>query len=85
MQWHRRFAGMLLAALALACASAPKNENESFYTSAEWEENAPEPDDPCRGKSGAPLECRSDDECCDGFVCTIDPERSRIRRFCIET
>jgi hypothetical protein len=71
--------------LAAACGGAQKTEEQpEFYSSKEYEENKPPPPDPCREASGEPRECKANEDCCEGFVCSLDPERSRIRRYCIE-
>ena len=76
----------LFTVILVSCAStpAPKAEDkeqawpESKRT--DWENK----DDPCKEKSGEPRSCQGDQDCCKGFTCTLDPERSRIARFCIE-
>jgi hypothetical protein len=79
---------VLLAAcglLAASCGGAQKTEDKpEFYSSKEYEENTPPPPDPCMEARGEPRECKGNEDCCEGFMCTLDPERSRIRRYCIE-
>jgi hypothetical protein len=39
----------------------------------------------CPGdRPGQPKECKSNEDCCQGFSCSLDPERSRIVRYCLE-
>jgi hypothetical protein len=74
-------------AVALACASGPPKQDDSFYTSKEYEqaeEHKPPPPDPCKGERGEPRECRSNDDCCEGYLCSVDADRSRILRYCLE-
>jgi hypothetical protein len=91
MKQKRRVLGVIVlgvvAMTAASCASTPKNDEGSFYTSEEYEKNRappPEPDDPCKAAGGEPRDCTSNEDCCEGFLCTLDQERSRVRRFCIE-
>jgi hypothetical protein len=37
----------------------------------------------CVDADEAPMRCREDSECCDGFVCGIDPELSSRIKHCI--
>lgn len=82
--------GMLLTASIVsigACGSTQKQDNDSFYTSEEYEQNRPEPEpppDPCRAEGGEPRDCKANEDCCEGYVCSLDPERSRVRRYCLE-
>jgi len=73
------------AALLASCASAPKKEEPiKTQTLEEFDNNTPPPDDPCYGSGGEPIECDETADCCKGFACSIDPERSHVRRYCIE-
>jgi hypothetical protein len=78
----------LLAAFGLvaaACGGAQKAEEPpAFYSSKEYEDNTPPPPDPCMAERGEPRDCTSNEDCCEGFTCSLDPERSHIRRYCIE-
>jgi hypothetical protein len=86
MNAHRRiFRWLPLAAagwLALSCASTPKKE-EPIMTVEEFERNTPPPPDPCLEK-GEPRECESNEDCCEGYVCTRDPDRSAVLKYCLE-
>jgi hypothetical protein len=53
-------------------------------TLEEFERRAPEPDDPCSGPKGAPLECGSRADCCKGYACSKDPERNPRALYCIK-
>lgn len=88
---RRMLSALLLLAVAsvaiVSCASNQAQEKDSFYTSEEYEKNRAEPEpppDPCAGEGGEPRECKSKEDCCDGFTCGLDPERSRVIRYCIE-
>ena len=72
-----------VAALSSSCASAPKKE-EPIQTVEEYERNTPPPDDPCYENGGEPRECDGPEDCCKGFACSLDPARSRVRKFCLE-
>jgi hypothetical protein len=88
--------GLLLAAgvLAASCGS-PQKKEDTFYTSEEYEKNrtseptsestsgSPSSNDPCKGKGGEPAECRNQEDCCPGYECGYDPDRSKILKFCL--
>ena len=38
----------------------------------------------CPDAKGEPKQCTTNEECCSGFVCSLDPERSHIVRYCLE-
>ena len=68
----------------LACSSGPQKK-EPVMTVEEYERNTPEPgpwEDPCTDDQGEPLECSSDDDCCEGYSCLEDPGRSRVLKYC---
>jgi hypothetical protein len=74
------------AMLVIGCASTPKKE-DNFYTSEEFERNAPSarpPPDPCKGKDGEPAECRNQEDCCNGYSCSWDPDRSQVIKYCLQ-
>jgi hypothetical protein len=75
--------GLALGASCTTCASAPKKE-DPIMTVEEFERNSPPPADTCRTRDGEPLQCENEEDCCQGFVCTRDPGRSHINRYCIE-
>lgn len=72
----------ILLGVILGCA-APEKKQEAWpeATRTDYEHK----DDPCKEKDGAPRECRVDQDCCEGHVCSLDPERSRVTRYCIES
>jgi len=82
--------GLLLAAgvLIASCASSPEKKDETFYTSEEFEKNrTTEPastNDPCKAKDGEPAECRNQEDCCQGYECSFDPDRSKILKYCLQ-
>jgi hypothetical protein len=87
MRFSRHSLLLLVASVALACASSPPKKEDNFYSSQEYEEaerNKPPPPDPCKGEKGVPVECKSNEDCCEGYSCTMDPDRSRILRYCLE-
>ena len=70
-------------ALVVSCASGPEKKKDD-WPSATREDFGRPPTDPCDGKDGKPVECTSNDACCKGYVCTLDPERSRVVHYCIQ-
>jgi hypothetical protein len=79
----RALGALSLLALLVACSSKPA-EKEPIMTVDEFERNTPEPDDPCVQGSGEPHECETNDDCCKGMVCTRDPSRSHVKRYCLD-
>jgi|SoiMetStandDraft_5_1073268.scaffolds.fasta_scaffold500596_1 hypothetical protein len=74
----------ILATLSSSCASTQKKETPiQTQTVEEYEANTPEPDDPCLGTGGNPVECTDASDCCKGMVCSLDPDRSHVRRYCL--
>jgi hypothetical protein len=82
--------GVLLAAgvLAASCGSPQTKKEDTFYTSEEYEKNQtsepPSSNDPCKAKGGEPAECRNQEDCCPGYECGYDPDRSKILKFCLQ-
>lgn len=80
-------AGLFVSAAGIAaCASKPESKDKGFMTYEEYKANAPEPDpppDPCRESDGSPRPCSDSSECCDGHTCGLDPDRSRVQRYCL--
>lgn len=61
----------------------PPKEEPSSESSAE-EPSASEEDAPA-APTGAcdDRKCSVDQDCCDGFGCSLDPARSRVQRYCL--
>ncbi len=38
----------------------------------------------CIDQSGEIAKCVSDEDCCPNFVCSCDPEKSRVQKFCAQ-
>ena len=38
---------------------------------------------PSTGETCADVACQSNTDCCKGYACGFDPERSRIQRYCL--
>ena len=73
------------ATIALSCASGPEPKKQEAWPESkrdDWEHNSSS--DPCAGKDGEPVHCTSNEDCCKGFSCSIDPSRSRVIRYCLE-
>lgn len=73
----------ITAVLFLSCASGPEKK-EPIMTVDEFERNSPEPADPCTQRGGEPLECETNGDCCKGMLCTKDPSRSHVKRYCLD-
>ena len=79
------------ASIAISCASAPPPKQDEWPAAknADLEREDHEDsagaatDDPCMGSGGEPMRCTSNDECCKGMFCSLDPDRSRIYRYCL--
>ncbi len=71
-----------LALIAVSCASAPPKQEQKWpsATRSDWDHK----DDPCKDKDGSPKQCTVADDCCKGYFCSLDPERSRITHYCLE-
>jgi hypothetical protein len=67
-----------------ACATTPKQSDEPEMTPASSDSTpVPSTEYGCATDDGEPLECTTSDECCSGYVCSVDPGRSRVRRYCL--
>jgi hypothetical protein len=67
----------------LACATAPKETNEPVMQPASSESVPPSTEYGCSTENGEPRECSANEDCCSGYVCSLDPDRSRIKRYCL--
>jgi hypothetical protein len=73
----------LLLAL-VACAEHPAGEAKtSNDAAAAAPTKAPEGESPGAGESCGDVACQSNSDCCKGYVCGFDPERSRVQRYCL--
>lgn len=92
----RRMGALILcwacATIAISCASAPPPNKQEAWPAATNEdlekadqEDSPgsATDDPCMGSGGEPMRCTSDEDCCKGMDCGLDPDQSRIYRYCL--
>ena len=75
-----------VAVISAACGGAQKKEEAPIQTQTveEFDRNTPPPPDPCYASGGEPFECEEAADCCKGFSCSVDPERSHVRKYCIE-
>lgn len=79
---------IVLATVAVSfCACGGPQKKKEGMTLEEYEENTPptQEADPCRDEKGESKQCETDADCCQGFVCTNDPDRSQVFKYCIET
>ncbi len=83
---------ILCSALTLACSSNLAETDDSTLTLEEFEQNSdavkkPPPDPAANPDQVAAdeciVECLSSDDCCEGYYCGKDPERSRRREYCL--
>src|SRR5512142_1487074 len=100
MNARRSLAGMLLITvwglLAVACGSdttqsepkTPESENtwpEESKPSSEPPPSSSEAVSGCPGdKPSEPRQCKSNEDCCQGYACSVDPERSHVIKYCLE-
>ena len=59
---------------ASQAASATKTVSDTAASPAESGSDAPTCED---------VACASSSECCEGYACGFDPERSRVQRYCL--
>lgn len=83
---------LVLAYVASACSGSQPKTDPSALTLEEFEENseatkAPPPDPAANPAQDTvdecSTECMSDDDCCDGYYCGKDPERSQRKDYCM--
>lgn len=83
----------LIAVLGFsACSGSQPKTDPSALTLEEYEKNADAaegpPPDPTDNPSDNAVdecatECMSDDDCCEGYFCGKDPERSQRKTYCM--
>jgi hypothetical protein len=84
---------LLLSLALVACAEHPSGEAKAgndVPTTPEHEGDgaapakAPTPDSPATaGESCGDVACESSSDCCKGYSCGFDPERSHVQRYCL--
>jgi hypothetical protein len=89
MDWkHHWLAGSLVLGLGvfgISCTGASQETPEPATPTevAKPAERAPAPPaGECSDNQGEPKQCTMTEECCSGFVCTMDPGRSHVTRYC---
>jgi hypothetical protein len=85
---------ILGAAALVACSGGQTKTDSSALTLEEFEEGQDEAEKPTQGVPEAPApdptrdecrnECSTDEDCCEGYFCGKDPERSQRLTFCME-
>ncbi len=63
----------------ISCSSSTTNNIKST-PEPETEQNIVE--SVCLDSAGEILACVSNEDCCPGFSCGFDPEKSRVQRYC---
>lgn len=80
---------LLLLLSVVTCAEQPMTKTSSDASTAAAEQEVAAPPKPSEGESQAAgdtcgdVACSSNNECCKGYVCGFDPERSRVQRYCL--
>jgi len=76
---------LLLLFALVSCAGNPASEAKaSNDAAAAAPAKAPESESPSSaGTSCADVACQSNSDCCEGYVCGFDPDRSRVQRYCL--
>lgn len=83
---------LLLLFTLVSCAEQPAGEAKASHDAAATPENdhvgatlgkAPEGDSPSAGESCGDVACQSNSDCCKGYSCGFDPDRSRVQRYCL--
>jgi hypothetical protein len=64
-----------------------KTSSDATSTSAENDSVAaptkPSDESQAAGDTCGDVACQSSNECCKGYVCGFDPERSKVQRYCL--
>ena len=73
-----------------ACAEQPVTKTSSDATTTEAAaDSVAAPEKPSASESQAAgdtcgdVACQSSSECCKGYACGFDPERSKVQRYCL--
>jgi hypothetical protein len=69
--------------VCFGCASGQKPADEPVMTPASSDAPTPQTQYGCATEDGEPLQCTTNEDCCEGYSCSIDPDRSRITRYCL--
>jgi hypothetical protein len=87
--------GILLTVSAIAVIGCNKAQPEPKVSGDESASNADdsqpltpassftEAQAECVDEAGETLGCASNEDCCKGFSCGFDPEKSRVQRYCL--
>jgi len=68
----------------VSCAEHPAGEAKASNEAAPAPPSKPaESDAPAAGEACSDVACQSNNDCCSGYVCGFDPERSRVQRYCL--
>jgi hypothetical protein len=87
------FAGLVLVLCVLFGVSCSTNKNvaEPLTPAAAPAEERTTPTAPERAEGcpsdrvGEPRQCKSTEDCCQGFECSVDPGLSRVVKYCLES
>jgi hypothetical protein len=80
---------VLLSLLTLvSCAGNPAGEAKASNDGAATEPTKAAPakaerESPTAGESCGDIACQSNSDCCEGYSCGFDPDRSRVQRYCL--
>ena len=73
---------LLLLFSLVTCAAQPLTKTSNDAAAAA-PAKAPEGDSPAAGESCGDVGCQSNSDCCKGYSCGFDPERSHVQRYCL--
>jgi len=79
---------LLLLFSVVTCAEQPMTKTSSDATTpAERDSAAPakasDTESQVGGETCGDVACQANNDCCKGYVCGFDPERSRVQRYCL--
>jgi len=80
---------LILLFSVVTCAEHPmtKTSSDATTTAAEHDSVATPTksadESQAAGETCGDVACQSSNECCKGYVCGFDPERSKVQRYCL--
>ncbi len=81
---------LLLLFALVTCAESPATKTSSDAATAadhdrvgSAQANAAEGESKTAGDTCGDVACQSNTDCCKGYACGFDPERSRVQRYCL--
>ncbi|HET7540505.1 MAG TPA: hypothetical protein VFK05_11560 [Polyangiaceae bacterium] len=81
---------LLLLFSVVTCAEQPMTKTSSDITPAHEHDSvgaapakASDSDSQAAGETCGDVACTSNSDCCKGYACGFDPERSHVQRYCL--